>query len=141
MQYEAEAGNITIALAGDAMINRRVAVPPGAGVPGAGSRSSAPRTSPLVNLETQINEFEHSWAKKPGSISWQVGEPGCLDDLSWMGFDAVTVASNHSFDFNEAGFLTTLRHVRERGLAAAGGGHEPRGSARACDRSTSRRGG
>jgi hypothetical protein len=121
MPYEAEAGRISIALVGDAMINRRMAV------------HREPEYLELIevirkadfgiaNLETNINEFEHTWAQKPGSISWQVGPPGCLDDLAWMGFDAVTVASNHSYDFNEAGFLTTLRHVREHGLAAAGGG-------------------
>jgi poly-gamma-glutamate synthesis protein (capsule biosynthesis protein) len=121
MQYEAEAGKITIALAGDAMINRRMA---GHREPGYLRMLEVLRSADftVANLETQINEFEHSWAQKPGSISWQVGEPACLDDLRWMGVDAVTVASNHSFDFNEAGFLTTLRHVRERGLAFAGGG-------------------
>src|SRR5581483_2137450 len=121
MPYEAEAGKISIALVGDAMVNRRLAL------------HREPEYLQLVdllrgadfsvaNLETQINEFEHSWANKPASISWQVGEPDCLDDLKWLGIDAVTGASNHSFDFNEAGFLTTLRHLRERGLAYAGGG-------------------
>ena len=121
MPYEAEAGNITIALVGDAMINRRMAVHR---EPEYLELIDIVRSADFatVNLETQINEYEHSWAQKRGSVSWQVGEPGCLDDLRWMGFDAVTVASNHSFDFNEAGFLTTLRHVRDRGLAAAGGG-------------------
>jgi poly-gamma-glutamate synthesis protein (capsule biosynthesis protein) len=119
--YEAEAGKISIALVGDAMINRRTAVHR---EPEYLALLDVVRSADfaVANLETQINEFEHTWAQKPGSISWQVGEPACLDDLRWMGFDAVTVASNHSFDFGEAGFLTTLRHVRERGLASAGGG-------------------
>ena len=122
MQYEAEAGNITIALAGDAMINRRVASHREPGYLELVELRLRSADFGTVNLETQINDFEHSWADKPGSVSWQVGPPGCLDDLRWMGFDAVTVASNHSFDFHEAGFLTTLRHVGERGLAFAGGG-------------------
>lgn len=121
MPYEAETGRIRIALAGDAMINRPLAV---YREPEYLELIEIVRSADigLVNLEAQINDFEHTWAQKPGSISWQVGAPGCLDDLRWMGFGAVTVASNHSFDFNEAGFLTTLRHVREHGLAAAGGG-------------------
>ena len=39
-----------------------------------------------------------------------------------MGINAVTTANNHSFDFSEGGFLTTLEHCREIDLASAGGG-------------------
>jgi poly-gamma-glutamate synthesis protein (capsule biosynthesis protein) len=39
-----------------------------------------------------------------------------------MGIDAVTTASNHSFDFSEGGFLTTLEHCRKVDLHQAGGG-------------------
>jgi poly-gamma-glutamate synthesis protein (capsule biosynthesis protein) len=39
-----------------------------------------------------------------------------------MGVQAVGVANNHAYDYSESGFLTTLRHVKERGLAVCGGG-------------------
>ena len=39
-----------------------------------------------------------------------------------MGINAVTTANNHSFDFSEGGFLTTLEHCREVDLPHAGGG-------------------
>jgi poly-gamma-glutamate synthesis protein (capsule biosynthesis protein) len=76
----------------------------------------------LGNLETQINDFEVSWAQKPDSISWQVGSPACLDDLRWLGIDAVSTSNNHSYDYGEAGLLTTMRHLRERGIPFAGAG-------------------
>jgi hypothetical protein len=121
MPYEAELGSISIALVGDAMMNRRV------------SRFREPEflamceilrsaDITIANLETMIHRFEMSWAQKPDSVSWQVGSPECLDDLKWMGVDAVTTASNHSYDYNEAGFLATMANVREHGLWFAGGG-------------------
>lgn len=121
MSYEAELGNISIAVVGDLMMNRRIS---GFREPAFLAMVDVLRSSDLVvgNLETQIHDFEMSWAQKPDSISWQVGAPECLDDLKWMGFGAVTTASNHSFDYNEAGFLATMENVKAHGLACAGGG-------------------
>lgn len=121
MTYEAEAGDFSIALVGDVMVNRRL------------SAFREPAYTRLVellrgadltlaNLETQINDFELSWAQKPDSISWQVGSPACLDDLTWLGIGAVTTSNNHTYDYNEAGMLTTMRHLAERGIPFAGGG-------------------
>lgn len=121
MPYEAELGNISIAVIGDVMVNRRTS---GFREPEFLGMVDVLRSSDLViaNLETQIHHFEMSWAQKPDSISWQVGSPECLDDLKWMGIGAVTTASNHSFDYNEAGFLATMENVKASGLAFAGGG-------------------
>jgi poly-gamma-glutamate capsule biosynthesis protein CapA/YwtB (metallophosphatase superfamily) len=119
--YEAELGNISIAVVGDVMMNRRLQ---GFREPEFLKMVDVLRASDvaIANLETQIHQFEMSWAQKPESISWQVGSPECLDDLRWMGFDAVTTASNHSYDYNEAGFLATMENVKAHGLAFAGGG-------------------
>jgi poly-gamma-glutamate synthesis protein (capsule biosynthesis protein) len=121
MPYEAESRSLSLALIGDAMVNRRL------------DRYREPdylamidilRSADLTisNLETQINEFEHAWAQKPDSISWQVGSPSVIDDLKWMGVGVVTTSNNHSYDYSEAGFLTTMRHLKDRGLPFAGGG-------------------
>jgi poly-gamma-glutamate capsule biosynthesis protein CapA/YwtB (metallophosphatase superfamily) len=119
--YEAESGNLSLALVGDLMVNRRVRdfrEPEYLRI--LEILRSADLT--LANLETQINDFELSWAQKPDSISWQVGSPAVLDDLKWMGIRGVTVSNNHSYDYNEAGLLTTMRHLRDRGIPFAGGG-------------------
>ena len=121
MTYEAESGNFTVALVGDLMVNRRLAgfrEPEFTGL--VEILQSADVT--LANLETQINDFELPWAQKPDSISWQVGSPEILDDLKAMGIRGVTVSNNHSYDYNEAGLLTTMRHLKARGIAYAGGG-------------------
>src|SRR5256885_3206095 len=121
VSYEAESRDLSLALVGDAMVNRRL------------DRYREPEYLAMVdilrsadltisNLETQINEFEHAWAQKPDSISWQVGAPSVIDDLKWMGVGVVTTSNNHSYDYSEAGFLTTMRHLKERGLPFAGGG-------------------
>jgi poly-gamma-glutamate capsule biosynthesis protein CapA/YwtB (metallophosphatase superfamily) len=121
MTYEAEAGRLRLALVGDLMVNRRLSAfrePEWTGL--LDLLRGADLT--LANLETQINDFELSWAQKPDSISWQVGAPGCLDDLQSMGIGGVTISNNHSYDYNEAGLLTTMRHLRDRGIPFAGGG-------------------
>ena len=38
-----------------------------------------------------------------------------------MGFDVVTTANNHSYDYSEAGFMKTLEHCKKRSLQAGGG--------------------
>jgi poly-gamma-glutamate capsule biosynthesis protein CapA/YwtB (metallophosphatase superfamily) len=121
MTYEAETGDFSIAVVGDLMMNRRLA---GFREPAFTALLDILRAADLTvgNLETQINDFEVNWAQKPGSISWQVGAPELLDDLKWAGIGAVTISNNHSYDFNEAGLLTTMRHLKARGIPYAGGG-------------------
>lgn len=121
MSYEAESGNFSLALVGDMMMNRRVS---SFREPEYIAMLDILRSADLTlaNLETQINDFELTWAQKPDSISWQVGSPAVLDDLTWMGIRGVNVSNNHSYDYNEAGLLTTMRHLKERGIPFAGGG-------------------
>ena len=120
MVYEAEEGNISFAVTGDAMITRRmqpfrekrflemVDLLRGADVS-------------LVNLEMLFHNYEMSWQGK-ATHSFQVSEPRNLDELKWLGFDVVTTANNHSYDYSEAGFLATLDNVKEHDLLQAGGG-------------------
>lgn len=120
MIYEAEAGEVTLALAGDAMINRRM------------SPFREPRFLGLVeilrgadasiaNLEQLFHRGEMSWTGQE-THSFQVSDPANLEELQWMGFNAVSTAMNHAYDFNEAGFLATLAHCDAAGLPHAGGG-------------------
>jgi poly-gamma-glutamate capsule biosynthesis protein CapA/YwtB (metallophosphatase superfamily) len=120
MTYEAEQGNITIALVGDAMITRPVAPfrEPNFLAMVEVIRSADAR---IANLEQLFHNYEMSWSGKH-AYSFQAANPANLDDLTWMGFQAVSTATNHAYDYNEDGFLTTLRHCDERGLLHAGGG-------------------
>jgi poly-gamma-glutamate synthesis protein (capsule biosynthesis protein) len=119
MIYDAERRDISIAVGGDAMITRRM-------------RSFKEESFlklakvlkeadiSVVNLEMLFHDYESSW-QWSGS-TYTRSDPRNLDELKWMGIDAVTTANNHSFDFSEGGFLTTLEHCREMDLPQAGGG-------------------
>ena len=121
MIYDAERRDISIAVGGDAMITRRmrsfkeasflklVDILRGADVS-------------LVNLEMLFHDYESSW--QWSSATYTRSDPRNLEELKWMGIDAVTTANNHSFDFSEGGFLTTLEHCREVDLPQAGGGRD-----------------
>ena len=48
--------------------------------------------------------------------------PALLDDVQRLGFDMLTLANNHAWDFGEIAFSNTLRHLRERSLPVVGAG-------------------
>ena len=108
--YDAERRDISIAVGGDAMITRRMRA------------FEEPRflklvevlraaDVSLVNLEMLFHDYESSW--QWSSATYTRSDPRNLDELKWMGINAVTTANNHSFDFSEGGFLTTLEHCQE----------------------------
>ena len=119
MIYNAEKRDISIAVGGDAMITRRMR---------AFNEDRFLRLrdilhradATVVNLEMLFHDYESSW--QWSNATYTRSDPHNLDELKWMGIDAVTTANNHSFDFSEGGFLTTLDHCREIDLPQAGGG-------------------
>ena len=48
--------------------------------------------------------------------------PELLSDVVDMGFDIVTLANNHMWDFGEVAFFDTLRHLQEHALPHVGAG-------------------
>ena len=121
MIYDAERGGISIAVAGDAMISRRM------------QAFKEPQFLKLVdilrkadvsiaNLEFLFHDYESSWQWTGGTYTRS--DPKNLEELKWMGLDALLTANNHSFDFSEGGFFTTLKHLNEMDLAHAGGGKD-----------------
>ena len=121
MIYDAERGDISIAVVGDAMISRRmrafrelhflklVDIIRNADVS-------------IANLEFLFHDYESSWEWTRGTYTRS--DPKNLNELKWMGFDAVLTANNHAYDFSEGGFLTTLRHLEDVDLPHAGGGQD-----------------
>ncbi len=118
--YEAELGNITIALTGDAMINRRM------------SSYREPAFLQLVDLLrsadatfANLEQVFHEWEMAYGSVgmsSFQVSHPSNLAELQWLGIDAVSTAMNHAWDYGEAGLLATLENCKRCELPQAGSG-------------------
>ena len=119
MIYKNSGLNISIAVVGDAMITRRM---------GAYDEDNFMELCNIIreadvsvaNLEMLFHDYESSW--QWSGATYTRSDPRNLEDLKWMGIDAVTTANNHSFDFSEGGFLTTLEHCRRIDLPTAGGG-------------------
>ena len=115
MIYNAERGDISIAVGGDAMITRRMT---SFNEPSFIDLIDILKSADVsvVNLEMLFHDYESSWQFT--DTTYTRSDPNNLSDLKWMGVDAVTTANNHSFDFSEGGFLTTLRHCKEFDLPA-----------------------
>ena len=117
MIYNAEKRDISIAVGGDAMITRRMKA---FNEPSFLNLIEILRAADVsvVNLEMLFHDYESSW--QWSGATYTRSDPRNLDELKWMGIDAVTTANNHSFDFSEGGFLTTLEHCKEVDLPHAG---------------------
>lgn len=46
--------------------------------------------------------------------------PAFANVLKQLGFDVLSVANNHSFDFGDQGFADTVTHIRQAGMEAVG---------------------
>ncbi|MPZ48734.1 MAG: hypothetical protein GEU75_05370 [Dehalococcoidia bacterium] len=119
MLYEAESGDISIAVVGDAMLSRRLSP---YREPAFTALAELLRSADvtIANLEFLLHDYEDSWQWTGGTYTR--ADPRNVSELKWIGIDAVLTANNHSFDFSEGGFLTTLRHLEAAGIPHAGGG-------------------
>jgi poly-gamma-glutamate capsule biosynthesis protein CapA/YwtB (metallophosphatase superfamily) len=117
---------ITLALAGDTMLGRKV-----------GERLRAGPSRPLVapevaevageadlfvmNLECCISDRGEPWpaAGKPFFFR---APPAAVDVLEQLGVDCVTLANNHALDFGEQALLDTLDHLASAGIEWVGAG-------------------
>ncbi len=113
---------MTLALAGDAIITRRLSVydePEFLAlrelVQGA--------TAAFVNLEILLHNFEPDVipATQSGGTYMQA-DPAMARELAWMGFDMVSMANNHTGDYGYGGLRRTTAAVEAAGLVHAGTG-------------------
>jgi poly-gamma-glutamate capsule biosynthesis protein CapA/YwtB (metallophosphatase superfamily) len=66
---------------------------------------------------------ELKWpARGQGIGSFMMSDPIIAQDLKWAGFDIMSTAHNHSFDFGAEGLVATKKHMRAAGIATAGTG-------------------
>src|SRR4029077_11052377 len=124
MLYEAEQGKVTLALCGDIMPSRRLAV------------FREPEFLALreilrgadacfANLESMVVRYgEGSPAIRTGTH--MVTEPELLEDLKWLGFNMPSSANSHSLNFGEAGLLLQNQYLDAAGIAHAGTGENLR---------------
>jgi poly-gamma-glutamate capsule biosynthesis protein CapA/YwtB (metallophosphatase superfamily) len=117
---------VRIALAGDAMLGRRV---------GEALRERSPESlvAPevaeiaaeadlfLLNLECCISERGRPWPD-PSKPFFFRAPPRATELLVHLGVRCVTLANNHALDFGEEALLDTFRHLSAAGIAWAGAG-------------------
>ncbi|WP_180899720.1 CapA family protein [Martelella soudanensis] len=66
---------------------------------------------------------ELKWpARGQGIGSFMMSDPAIAKDLKWAGFDIMSTAHNHSFDFGAEGLVATKKHMKEAEIVTAGTG-------------------
>jgi len=115
-------GEMTLALAGDAIITRRLSV---FDEPGFLALRDLVRgaTAAFVNLEILFHNFEADIIPAAASGgTYMQADPSIAKELVWMGFDMVSMANNHTGDYGAGGLRSTTRVVDGVGLMHAGTG-------------------
>ncbi|MCA9737436.1 MAG: CapA family protein [Gemmatimonadota bacterium] len=111
-----------MALAGDAIITRRISMFDEAPFRGLVELVRSAGVG-VVNLEVLFHAYEPDVipASQSGG-AYMAADPEIAKELSWMGFDMVARANNHSLDYGQGGMDATTRAVAAAGLAQAGVG-------------------
>ena len=124
MLYQAEQGRISLALCGDIMPSRRLAV---FREPEFLALRDLLRSADgcFANLESMVLRYgEGTPAIRTGTH--MVTEPELLDDLKWFGFNLLSCANSHSLNFGEEGLLLQNRYLDAAGIVHAGAGENLR---------------
>lgn len=61
-----------------------------------------------------------------------MADPSCLDDMKSYGFNLLTTANNHSYDYGEGWVLATIRHLKELDMVFSGTGANLDEASKAC---------
>ncbi len=73
----------------------------------------------FANLESPIGVTGHPL---PGKMIWFRAEPETVECLSKAGIDAVTLANNHTLDYDSENLLETISILDSKGIAHTGAG-------------------
>ncbi len=124
MLYNSELGQAALAICGDIMPSRRLAV------------FNEPRFLALreilrnadgcfANLESMVIRYgEGTPAIRTGTH--MVTEPELLEDLQWFGFNLLSCANSHSLNFGEEGLRLQNKYLDAAGIVHAGTGENLR---------------
>lgn len=120
-QEPASSADIKITLAGDSIINRRLSV---FNDPASSELFDFIRQSDaaFTNFETLVTNYAYPGAAVSGG-AYQSSPSWVPSELKWAGFNIVSTANNHAFDYGVAGMESTLRALDEAGLVHAGTGN------------------
>jgi poly-gamma-glutamate synthesis protein (capsule biosynthesis protein) len=112
----------TIALAGDCMLTRPIAVYQEEGFLRIRELFTAADAA-FVNFESNVHSYlEDPFAQRLGGGSYITTEPALLAELKWLGINLVACGSGHADDYGPKGVLDTLRYLDQAGIVHAGSG-------------------
>jgi poly-gamma-glutamate synthesis protein (capsule biosynthesis protein) len=117
--YEAQDGVLTLAAVGDIIATRRLNVFQEEGYLKI-REILQDADCTFANLESPIHEFQFPpW---PGKRDIGSCHPETVEDLKWMGFNALSFANNHTCDWGMEGMAHTLRLLSQAKIRSAGAG-------------------
>lgn len=123
----ASGSTMTFALAGDAILTRRVMVFDHPGDPAFSGLVRLVRgaDAAIVNLEESLFRFSEfkGWAEAENGGNWEVAPPEMATELTDMGFDMFARANNHTTDYGVEGMRETNRLLDRLGIPHAGSGN------------------
>ena len=82
----------------------------------------------IVNFESNISNPTDRKIKKHGPNLCT--EPRAIEALKWAGFNVVTLANNHIFDFGQEGIERTISILKNNCIEYVGGGHNQKEAGR-----------
>lgn len=123
--------SITLAFVGDVMLGRGV----NEEIPHRSPESFWGNTLPIfrgadaaiANLECAVTQYPQEWSRTPKLYHFRAN-PAAVEVLRAANIQCVSLANNHTLDFNEWGLLDTLRYLDAAGISHAGAGRNQRES-------------
>lgn len=113
---------LSLALAGDCLLTRRLAVfrePEFLRI----RELLAACDARFVNLEASVHEhYASPFSQHNGRGVHITTEPALLDDLRWLGVNLLSCGSTHADDYGWAGIMETIGHLDRAGIVHAGSG-------------------
>ena len=114
------AGGFKVVLAGDAILNRKLSVYKDPGYQELFERVRQADAA-FTNFESLIHNYDIPGAAVSGG-AYQTSPTWIVDELKWAGFNLLSVANNHAYDYGVEGLRSTLRALDGAGLEHAGAG-------------------
>ncbi len=124
MLYESEAGVLSIALAGDCILMRRLSVF---------------REERFLRLRDIFRSADVGFANMESCVhkyleghhnlsqgTYMTTEPLLLEDIKWFGINMLACAGSHAFDYGEEGVLGEIEYLDRAGIVHAGTGRNLR---------------
>lgn len=121
MPYTGEAGDISMAISGDAMLTQGLRMfqePEFLKIREIQNEADVA----LTNLEMTYHTHEEGTPQAETEWTPTCAAPRYLEDLKWFGIDGVACANNHAFDYGEGGMLANMRNLEKYDIRYSGTG-------------------